>query len=80
MDARLCALCECLSHLLSLSHDSILADEYSANLMVKFPTDFKPFEIGITSLSKRYEPVFTGLAVVKVLLRLVSDQQVPPPS
>jgi hypothetical protein len=31
MDARLCALCECLSHLLSLSHDSILADTYSAN-------------------------------------------------
>ncbi len=39
MDVRLCALCECLSHLLSLSHDSILADEYSANLM-EFPNGF----------------------------------------
>jgi hypothetical protein len=41
MDVRLCPLCECLSHLLSLTHDSILADEYSANLMVNFTTDFK---------------------------------------
>ena len=30
------------------------------------------------SLTKRYEPVFTGLAVVKVSLRLVSYQHAPP--
>ncbi len=34
----------------------------------------------LPSLTKRYEPVFTGLAVVKVSLRLVTYQHVPPPS
>src|SRR6266851_1968392 len=32
------------------------------------------------SLTKRYEPVFTRLAVVKVSLRLASYQHVRPPS
>src|SRR5215813_3248616 len=32
------------------------------------------------SLTKRYEPVFIGLAFVKVSLRLASYQHVPPPS
>jgi hypothetical protein len=32
------------------------------------------------SLTKRYEPVFTRLAVVKVLLRLATYQHVRPPS
>ena len=32
------------------------------------------------SLTKRYEPLFTRLAVVKVSLRLATYQHVPPPS
>src|SRR5712664_1442951 len=32
------------------------------------------------SLTKRYEPIFIGLAVVKVSLRLASYQHIPPPS
>jgi len=39
-----------------------------------------PLESASPSLTKRYEPVFTGLAVVKVSLRLVTYQHVPPPS
>jgi hypothetical protein len=39
-----------------------------------------PVKAALLSLTKRYEPVFTRLAVVKVSLGLVSDQQVPPPS
>jgi hypothetical protein len=39
-----------------------------------------PLETASPSLTKRYEPVFTGLAVVKVSLRLVKYQHVPPPS
>jgi len=34
----------------------------------------------LPNLTKRYEPVFTRLAVVKVSLRLASYQHVPPPS
>ena len=37
-------------------------------------------EVASPSLTKRYEPVFTGLAVVKISLRLVTYQHVPPPS
>src|SRR4030095_564068 len=33
----------------------------------------------LPNLTKRYEPVFTRLAVVKVSLRLASYQQIPPP-
>ncbi len=44
-------------------------------------TDFKSAGTGILpDLTKRDEPIFTGLAVVKVSLRLVSYQHVPPPS
>ena len=32
------------------------------------------------SLTKRYEPVFIGLAVVKVSIRLVTYQHILPPS
>src|SRR6185503_20833958 len=39
-----------------------------------------PLKSASPSLTKRYEPVFTGLAVVKVSLRLVTYQHVPPPS
>src|SRR5258706_11518551 len=39
-----------------------------------------PLEAALPSLTKRYEPVFTRLAVVKVSLRLVTYQHVPPPS
>jgi len=39
-----------------------------------------PFEVASPSLIKRYEPVFTSLAVVKVSLRLVTYQHVRPPS
>ena len=38
-----------------------------------------PLETALPSLTKRYEPVFMGLAVVKVSLRLASYQHVPPP-
>jgi len=34
----------------------------------------------LPNLTKRYKPVFTRLAVVKVSLRLASYQHVPPPS
>ena len=34
----------------------------------------------LPNLTKRYEPVFTRLAVVKVSLRLASYQHVPSPS
>ena len=34
----------------------------------------------LPNLTKRYEPVFTRLAVVKVSLGLASYQHVPPPS
>jgi hypothetical protein len=37
-------------------------------------------ETASPSLTKRYEPVFTRLAVVKGSLRLASYQHVPPPS
>jgi hypothetical protein len=43
-------------------------------------TDFKSMGIGITWSYERYEPVFTGLAVVEVSLRLVTYQHIPPPS
>jgi hypothetical protein len=33
-----------------------------------------PLEAALPSLTKRYEPVFTGLAVVKISLRLVTYQ------
>jgi hypothetical protein len=39
-----------------------------------------PLEAASPSLTKRYEPVFTRPAVVKVSLRLVTYQQVAPPS
>jgi hypothetical protein len=39
-----------------------------------------PLDSVSPSLTKRCEPVFTGLAVVKVSLRLVTYQHVPPPS
>ena len=38
-----------------------------------------PMQPAAPSLTKRYEPVFMGLAVVKVSLRLVTYQHVPPP-
>jgi hypothetical protein len=38
-----------------------------------------PLKSASPGLTKRYEPVFMGLAVVKALLRLVTYQQVPPP-
>ena len=34
----------------------------------------------LPNLTKRYEPVFTRLVVVKVSLRLATYQHVPPPS
>ena len=34
----------------------------------------------LLNLTKRYEPVFTRLAVVKVSFRLAKYQHVPPPS
>ena len=34
----------------------------------------------LPNLTKRYDPVFTRLVVVKVSLRLASYQHVPPPS
>jgi hypothetical protein len=39
-----------------------------------------PMKAASRNLTKRYEPIFTRLAVVKVSLRLVSYQHVPPPS
>ena len=39
-----------------------------------------PMKPASRSLTKRCEPVFTGLAVVKVSLRLAWYQHVPPPS
>ena len=39
-----------------------------------------PMKVPLPSLTKRYEPVFMRLAVVKVSLRLVTYQHVPPPS
>src|SRR2546425_8796742 len=39
-----------------------------------------PLKSASLSLTKRYEPVFTGRAVVKVSLRLVSYQHVSPSS
>jgi hypothetical protein len=39
-----------------------------------------PMKASLPNLTKRYKPVFTRLAVVKVSLRLASYQHVPPPS
>ena len=39
-----------------------------------------PVKVAQPDLTKRYKPVFTRLAVVKVSLRLVTYQHVPPPS
>ena len=39
-----------------------------------------PVRVVQPKLTKRYEPVFARLAVVKVSLRLASYQHVPPPS
>ncbi len=39
-----------------------------------------PMKSASPSLTKRYEPVFTRLAVVKVSLPLVTYQHVSPPS
>src|SRR5436190_11474619 len=43
-------------------------------------TDLRTLEWVPRSLTKRYEPVFTRLAVVKVSLRLATYQHVRPPS
>ncbi len=39
-----------------------------------------PMKAPLPSLTKRYEPVYKGLAVVKVSLGLVTYQHVPSPS
>jgi len=65
MDAHLCALCECLSHLLSLSHDSILADEYSANSWWIFQRILSPLRGYLLNSTTHYQVVFTDVSAVK---------------
>jgi hypothetical protein len=43
-------------------------------------TDFKTLATASPNLTKRYEPVLTGLAGVNASLRLASYKDAPPPS
>jgi hypothetical protein len=64
----------------TFAHQSRFADARRPLVTSAQQRILSPGEPAAPSLTKRYEPVYTRLAVVKLSLRLVTYQPVAPPS